>query len=192
MSKTNNFFPSRRGWIMLTCSFSVASLTLRIFLWSCWYAALAAKFSTKSTSKSFNTSGRNSSSGQIVSSVNQCNEVWYRLEGSLISSPSGVPTKVNFLPGTKPSSELARWLTKTFTRHSRCTYIRIWSGGNFPLTKPRIFCRSNGTLVNSKRDDLRSKTLFSQVSMESTLSWNTRPVWIGNLQCQNLSCPREL
>lgn len=28
----------------------------------------------------------------------------YLLEGSLISSPSGVPTKENFFPGTRPSS----------------------------------------------------------------------------------------
>lgn len=44
------------------------------------------------------------------------------------------------------------------------TDTRSSSGGSFPLTNPRIFCRSGGTFVRLNNAAFKSKTL--SISME--------------------------
>jgi hypothetical protein len=98
--------PGRKGWMMLTCNFRVASLTARTFRWSFLYLAAAVGSSEKSTSKSLKTSGRDSISvtGNQVLVIKRID--LSRLDGSSISSPSGVPISVNCFPVARPRSAL--------------------------------------------------------------------------------------
>lgn len=58
----------------------------------------------KSTSRSLTTSGRNSNSDRVLVQAPKGRKIVGSLEGSLISSPSGVPISVNDFPAIRRSA----------------------------------------------------------------------------------------
>ena len=86
---------------------------------------------------------------------------------------SGNKTKVTTTRSLfrKEVGNIGKWLT--------FAHIRIWSGGSFPFTSPRIFCRSLGTLVKAWSATFKSNTLDLDQLITYTWSKLFKPTYLN-------------